>query len=306
MHLAHAGERSRTHQLARTWLPNAEDFTTPRGIHYSTRTDKFNEERNFTSRSTMAAPTAPQSIQPGPNDKPEARPHPALTLPAAQLAGRIQHTLIGQAITEFQVRDHVRECLANGFDAAIVPPSWVWAARDEMRGTSGRVGSLIDYPHGSGTTAGRVAEVKALVDAGVDELDSTVNIGYLLSNRYEEFAADLKAVVEAASPVGVKVMLELPLLNSRQRERCVQAAIDAGVAFVKNASRGAVGIADPSTISYLRGAVPDSIGVKAAGGIKTIEQVRAMLAAGADLVGTSSGVRIITGGGPVRGSLYSY
>ena len=253
----------------------------------------------------MAAPAA-HDFEQYLRDEPAPPPHPALVLPPAQLAGRIQHTLVGQAITEREVRNHVRETLTHGFDAAIVPPSWVWAARDEMRGTAGRVGSFIDYPHGSGTTPGRVAEAKALVDAGVDELDSTVNIGYLLSNRYDEFAADIAAVVEAASPIGVKVMLELPLLDPRQRERCVRAAIDAGVAFVKNASRGAVGIADPSTISYLRAAVPDSIGVKAAGGIKTIEQVRAVLVAGADLVGTSSGVRIVTGGGPVRGSLYSY
>ncbi len=233
-------------------------------------------------------------------------PHPATVLPAAQLAGRIQHTLVGQGITEVQIRMHVQECLEHGFDAAIVPPSWVATAKDEMRGTGGRVGSFIDYPHGTGTTAGRVAEALALVDLGVDELDATVNIGYLLSGRLAEFAADISAVVEAAAPVGVKVMLELPLLDPRQRDQAVQAAIDAGVAFVKNSSRGAVGIADPSTISYLRSAVPESIGVKAAGGIKTIEQVRDVLAAGADLVGTSSGVRIVTGGGPSRGSLYSY
>ncbi len=254
----------------------------------------------------MAAPAAPRDFERYLRDEPAPPAHPALVLPPAQLAGRIQHTLVGQAITEREVRAHARETMAHGFDAAIVPPSWVWAARDEMRGTSGRVGSFIDYPHGNGTTAGRVAEARALVDAGVDELDSTVNIGYLLSNRYQEFAADIAAVVEAASPIGVKAMLELPLLDPRERERCVRAAIDAGVAFVKNASRGAVGIADPSTISYLRAAVPDSVGVKAAGGIKTIEQVRAVLVAGADLVGTSSGVRIVTGGGPVRGSLYSY
>ena len=201
----------------------------------------------------MAAPTASNDFEQYLRDEPAPPPHPALVLPPAQLAGRIQHTLVGQAITEREVREHVRETLTHGFDAAIVPPSWVWAARDEMRGTTGRVGSFIDYPHGNGTTAGRVAEAKALVDAGVDELDSTVNIGYLLSSRYDEFAADIAAVVEAASPIGVKVMLELPLLNPRQRERCVQAAIDAGVAFVKNASRGAVGIADPSTISLPAG-----------------------------------------------------
>ena len=232
--------------------------------------------------------------------------HPALVLPRAQLAGRIQHTLIGQAITESQVRHHVRETLEYGFDAAVVPPCWVWAAKHELRGTVARIGSIVDYPYGSGITAGRVAQVKALVDAGVDELDATVNVGFLLSNRIEEFTADVAAIVQAADPVGVKMMLELPLLNPRQREYAVTAAIDAGAAFVSIASSGSVGIADPATIAFLRASVPASIGVKASGGVQTVEQVRSLLAAGADLIGTSAGVSIVTGAGSVRGSLYSY
>ncbi len=227
-------------------------------------------------------------------------------LPREQLAGRIQHTLIGQAITERQVRDHVLETLQHGFDSAVVPPCWVWAARAELRGSAARIGSIVDYPNGSGLTAGRVAEVSALVDAGVDEIDSTVNVGYLLSKRVPEFAADLAAVVAAAEPIGVKLMLELPLLDAQQREQAVQAAIDAGAAFVSIASRGRVGIADPATIGYLRRSVPASMGVKASGGVKTVEQVRALLAAGADLIGTSAGISIVTGRSAPRGSLYSY
>ena len=107
-----------------------------------------------------------------------------------------------------------------------------------MRGTVARIGSIVDYPNGSAITSVRVAEVKALVDAGVDEIDATVNVGYLLSGRVQEFAADIAAVVAAAEPIGVKLMLELPLLNTRQREQAVQAAIDAGAAFVSIASRG--------------------------------------------------------------------
>src|SRR6476661_1351213 len=106
--------------------------------------------------------------------------HPALVMPREQLSGRIQHTLIGQAITERQVRAHVQEALEHGFDAAIVPPCWVWAARDELRGTVARIGSIVDYPNGSGTTTARIAEVAALVEAGVDELDATINVGFLL------------------------------------------------------------------------------------------------------------------------------
>lgn len=232
--------------------------------------------------------------------------HPALVLPREQLSGRIQHTLVGQAVTERQVRTHVQEALEHGFDAAFVPPCWVWAALDELRGTVARIGSIVDYPNGSAITSTRVAEVRALVDAGVDEIDATVNVGYLLSSRVQEFAADLAAVVAAAEPVGVKLMLELPLLNQRQREHAVAAAVDAGAAFVSIASSGSVGIADPASIGYLRRSVPASIGVKASGGVKTAEQVRALLMAGADLIGTSDGIHIVTGTGPVKGSLYSY
>lgn len=234
------------------------------------------------------------------------RSDPAYRLTPAELAARIQHTLVGQAITESVVRRHVDDAVALGFNAVVVPGVWARLARHLLGNAQVRLGATVDFPYGSSTTAARVAEAAALVQAGVDEIDATVPIGVLLSGRGDEFVADLRAVVAAARPVGVKFMLELPLLDRRQRETAVQAAVDAGAAFVKNASRGAVGIADPATIAYLRQMVPGSVGVKASGGIKTVQQVRELLAAGADLIGTSSGVAIVTGKGSPSGSLYSY
>jgi deoxyribose-phosphate aldolase len=230
----------------------------------------------------------------------------ARTLPAEQLAGRIQHALLGQGVTERAVRDHVQDAVRYGFDAAVVSPAWVAAARDELRGTAVRIGSVVDYPHGNGTSVGRAAEARALVDLGVDELDCTVNVGLLLSSRVPEFAADLRRVVEAAAPIGVKFMLELPLQDERRRDQAVRAAVEAGAAFVEPASRGLVGFADPATTAYLRRSVPASVGVKASGGVRTVEQVRALLAAGADLIGTSAGVAIVTGARSAEASLYSY
>ena len=88
-------------------------------------------------------------------------------------------------------------------------------------------------------------------------------------------------------------MLELPLLNLQQRHRAVALSIEAGVSYLKNASGGAVGVATPDDIRFLRQLAPANIHVKASGGIKTAAQVRDLLNAGADLVGTSSGVRVM-------------
>ncbi|MBN9608459.1 MAG: deoxyribose-phosphate aldolase [Actinobacteria bacterium 69-20] len=226
-----------------------------------------------------------------------------------KVADRIQNTLIGQAITAAQVEKHVADAQRIGFNAITVPGCWVGFARELLRrnGSAGIVlGAILDFPYGSATTAERVAGAAALVAAGVAEIDATVHIGLALSGRRTEFSADLVAVVEAARPVPVKFMLELPLLTAPQRDFVVDAAVAAGAAFVKNASRGAVGIADVAQISYLRKRVPDSVGVKASGGIRTLRQVHELLDAGADLIGTSAGVAIVTGTRTAGDSLDAY
>ena len=96
----------------------------------------------------MVAPLAGPDLASWWEDEPVVEPHPAEVLPREQLAGRIQHALVGQAITERQVHQHVQDTLEFGFDAAFVPPAWVKIAKREI-GDAGRVGSFLDYPHGS-------------------------------------------------------------------------------------------------------------------------------------------------------------
>jgi deoxyribose-phosphate aldolase len=119
------------------------------------------------------------------------------------------------------------------------------------------------------------------------------NVGFLLSGMEKEYADDIRGVVEAAQGCPVKIMLELPLLNTAQRQRAIELSIEAGVSYLKNASGGAVGVATPEDIRFLRRSAPAHVRVKASGGIKTEQQVRELLAAGADLVGTSAAVAII-------------
>lgn len=237
-----------------------------------------------------------------------AAPRPAGDNPAG-LAARIQNTLARPAVTAGQIAAHVAGAVQYGFDAIAVPGSWVAYARSllTLAGADGTgLGAILDFPFGSSSTAARVAGAAAIAAAGADQIDSTVNVGLVLSGRRADFAADLAAIVQAAAPLPVKFMLELPLLDAAQRDFVVDAAVEAGAAYVKNASRGAVGIADVATIAYLRRRAPETVGVKASGGIRTAQQVRDLLAAGADLVGTSAGVAIVTGGRAKGDSLDRY
>jgi deoxyribose-phosphate aldolase len=132
-----------------------------------------------------------------------------------------------------------------------------------------------------------------LVEDGVEEIDLMPNVGFLVSGMEREYFADILSVVQAAERIPIKIMLELPLLNEAQRERAVHLSIEAGVAYLKNTSSGAVGRATPEQIRWLRQHAPDRVRIKASGGIKTVQHVQDLLHAGADLVGTSSGTQIM-------------
>lgn len=211
-----------------------------------------------------------------------------------EVAARIQHTLIRVDATLDEVEQHCRECLEYGFDAAMVAGNWLPVAARVLAGSSVKLASAIDFPTGAMTTIGKMAEARELVALGAVELDVAANIGWLRSGFEADFRDDLAAVVEAARPAAVKVMLELPLLTPAERDRAVDLACEAGVAYVKNASSSAVEVATPESIRYLRNRAPARVGVKASGGIKAFEQAVGLLDAGADLLGSSAGVAIVT------------
>ena len=209
------------------------------------------------------------------------------------LARRIQSTLISNTITEASWQKHLDDCLQFSFHAAMVPPCWIKRTAKALSGSGIRVASFIDLPFGTMLTASKALEAAHMVSEGVNEIDLMPNVGFLLSGLEREYYADISEVVQAATNIPIKVMLELPLLTPQQRDRAVQISIEAGVAYLKNASSGVVGIAKPSEIEYLRRVAPLHIHVKASGGIKTVKQVQDLVAAGADLVGTSAGSAIM-------------
>ena len=222
---------------------------------------------------------------------------------AFKLASRIQSTIISNALTRVRWEQHIADCLKYHFQAAMIPPAWVKRTAEALRGSGIKTASFVDFPYGTMTSAGKAFETARLVQDGAEGVDLMPNVGFLLSGMEHEYAEDISGVVKAAGKVPVKIMLELPLLNEQQKRRAVALSIEAGVAYLKNASGGAVGTATPEQIAFLRKLAPPHVRVKASGGIKTAQQVRDLVAAGAELVGTSAGVQIVeevlgSAGGP--------
>ncbi len=249
----------------------------------------------------MTRPTTPAAVAP-----PAEAARALLARDGARgLAASIQNTLISSSVTADRLREHCEETVRLGFDAAMVSPAWVPLARTLLDGSGVLLASAVDFPPGAMSSAGKAAAARALADAGADQIDMGTHVGFLLSGQDDDYAADIAAVVAAVAPVPVKVMLELPLLGTEAlRRRAVRLAVEAGAACLKNASSGDVGVATPEDIAFLRALAPAGVRVKASGGIRTREQVEALLAAGADLVGTSEGAAIVAGRSPARGSTY--
>jgi deoxyribose-phosphate aldolase len=215
-------------------------------------------------------------------------------LQPSDLAPFIQHTLIEVGITRDRMVAHVEEAVAYSFNAAMVPGSWVPLAAEILAGTGIEVASALDFPTvGVMTSAGKAAEAAELVRLGATQIDIGVQIGWLKSGMFDAFREDIAGVVRA-SEVPIKVMLELPLLTEAEKQAAVELSIEAGVAFLKNASGGQIETANVDSIRYLVERAPAGVKVKASGSIKSVAQARELLAAGAVLLGTSAGIAIVS------------
>lgn len=214
-----------------------------------------------------------------------------------ELAPYVQHTLIKAGTTHDQIVRHAKEAVEYGFAAAMVPGSWVPEVKEVLRGTNVLVASALDFPTVGVTSSwGKAREAESLVKLGADQIDIGVQIGWLKSGEYDRFRDDIRGVVDAAG-VPIKVMLELPLLTDEEKQVAVDLAQDAGVAWLKNASSGAVERANPESIRYLVERARPGVRVKASGAITDYDQAVSLIEAGAEALGTSAGIKLISGGG---------
>jgi deoxyribose-phosphate aldolase len=217
---------------------------------------------------------------------------------ATDIARLIDHTLLKPDATPAQIAQLCYEAQKYGFASVCINPSFVALAAQLLAGSPVKVCTVVGFPLGATSTEAKVAEtVKALED-GATEIDMVINIGALKAGDYELVERDIAAVVQAAHARGalVKVIIEAALLADEEKVKACTLAKAAGADYVKTSTGFGPGGATTHDVALMRRTVGAGMGVKAAGGIKTLEQAREMVHAGATRIGASAGVRIVQQG----------
>ena len=216
-----------------------------------------------------------------------------------EIAKMIDHTLLKQNASEEQIRTLCREAAKYGFASVCINPCYVSLAAKELAGTEVAVCTVIGFPLGASESAVKAFETKTAIASGAGEVDMVINCGLVKSGRWEEVQADIEAVVtaarEAADGIIVKVIIETCLLTDEEKERACLAAKAAGADYVKTSTGFSTGGATPEDVALMRRTVGPELGIKAAGGIHTAEEARAMIDAGATRIGASAGIAIVEG-----------
>ncbi len=210
------------------------------------------------------------------------------------LAPLLEHTLLAPGATAVDLERVCKEAWTNRFGAVCVHREAAAQAKRLLHGSSVKVVAVVDFPRGEGAIGARVIEALEAVRAGVDELDVVAPLPALVAGRWEVVLDDLRAVIRSV-PVPVKVILETALLDRDRMAAAAAVARCAGAAWVKTSTGFAGGGAKPDDVALLRKVVGDQVGVKASGGIKTAADALAMVRAGADRIGASASVAIVSG-----------
>lgn len=207
----------------------------------------------------------------------------------------IDHTLLKPDATRDQVEKLCREALEFHFACAFVNPCWVALAVSCTRGSIVRVGAPVGFPLGANLTATKRAEAEDLIRLGAHELDMVINIGALKSGERKLVQHDILSVAEIAHGAGalLKVILETCLLTLEEKIVACELAIAGGADFVKTSTGFSVSGATADDVALMRGVAGDRIGVKASGGIRSGKDASTMINAGANRLGTSSGMQIL-------------
>ena len=211
------------------------------------------------------------------------------------VASMIDHTLLKPDASRAEIEKLCREAAEFGFATVCVNPAWVAVAAALLRGKGVGVCSVVGFPLGATTADVKHFETRRAIYDGANEIDMVINIGALKSGDLRTVERDIEAVVDPCRQCGVisKVIIEAALLTDEEKITACTLSKAAGADFVKTSTGFASGGATAADVALMRRVVGADMGVKAAGGVRDLEGLKAMVAAGATRVGASAGVKIV-------------
>ncbi len=209
-------------------------------------------------------------------------------------AAMIDHTILAPQATKENVDNLCKEAIKYGFHSVCVNSSFVYYCAQRLKNSNVKVCTVIGFPLGTMSTAGKMAEAEQAIQDGASELDMVIHVGMIKSRDWEYVKQDVSSVVETAKGRAiVKVILETCLLTDEEKVKACQICKESGADFVKTSTGFSSGGATVEDVALMRRTVGPDMGVKASGGIRSIQAAEAMAAAGATRLGTSSGVSIV-------------
>ncbi|MCC6276930.1 MAG: deoxyribose-phosphate aldolase [Oligoflexia bacterium] len=214
--------------------------------------------------------------------------------PVENIAATIDHTLLEPDATKEQVSQFIDEAIKYGFAGVCVYADFLKFTSEKLKSTGVKAITVIDFPFGQGDVALKVRQTREAIDSGAQEIDMVMNYLALKAGDSKRVFDEIRAVVNEAKHTPVKVILETSELTHEQIVNASQIVKTAGAAFVKTSTGFSKSGATAEVVQLIRRTVGPQMGVKASGGIRSYQDAIKMLAAGANRLGTSSGVSIVT------------
>lgn len=218
------------------------------------------------------------------------------TVPEGGLAGTIDHTLLKPTATRADIVRVCEEARQHSFASVCVNTTWIGIVAQLLAGTPVRPICVVGFPLGAASTESKAFETRQAIADGAAEIDMVINIGWLKGGDHDAVFDDIRAVVEAAQGRPVKVILETALLERDEKVAGCVLSRAAGAAFVKTSTGFGGGGATVDDVALMRAVVGPEMGVKASGGVRSAADAEKMIAAGANRLGASASVAIVTGG----------
>lgn len=205
----------------------------------------------------------------------------------------IDHTLLKANASKNDITKLCDEAMQYDFASVCVNPVWVSYCAEYLKESDVRVCTVIGFPLGANTSKVKAYEAKMAIEEGADEVDMVINIGALKAGDMDTVYQDIQAVVDASQGHCVKVIIETCLLTDEEKVLACQQAMKAKATFVKTSTGFSIGGATVHDVALMKQTVGDHCEVKASGGVKTFEDMEAMVNAGASRIGTSSGISLM-------------